>query len=71
MLNRTLGIGQFNKAVEGKTWTNGPKNEQTVLTPYSLCDKVLTPPNGSASNSPQTQWVAKVAQAVAIATMTS
>ena len=39
--------------------------------PIPLNSTILTPPHDSASNSPQTQWVAMVAQAVAMATMTS
>ena len=39
--------------------------------PIPLKSTILTPPHDSASNSPQTQWVAMVAQAVAMATMTS
>ena len=39
--------------------------------PIPLCATVSTLSHDSASNSPQTQWVAMVAQAVATATMTS
>ena len=38
--------------------------------PIPLCATVSTLSHDSASNSPQTQWVAMVAQAVAMATMT-
>ena len=39
--------------------------------PIPLCATVSTLSHDSASNSPQTQWVAMVAQAVAMATVTS
>ena len=55
----------------GKTWTNGQKMDKQFWPPIPLKSTILTPPHDSASNSPQTQWVAMVAQAVAMATMTS
>ena len=55
----------------GKTGTNGRKMDKRFLPFISLSTIALTPPHDSSSNFPRTQWVAMVAQAVAMATMTS
>ena len=47
-------IGQYIEAAVGKTWTNGQKMDKPFWPFIPLRFKVLAPPYGLASNSPQT-----------------
>ena len=70
ILHRPNGLPWWHKPSLWQQWRHKTMAKR-FWPPIPLCATVSTLSHDSASNSPQTQWIAMVAQAVAMATMTS